>query len=266
MLIFSLKNISDRNRHFVVLIVVVGPTSASVASFEELQEVIDFLSGSSNSSLCLSQPMDGEKPRKVAIPKDCQSILVADDKGKVSPSDSGIGSTMSVRSSVSSIVGLHGGEGVSKFLKSKLNARNSINKSGVTKNDSNTPGNNPNGNKDQEEDKASIALQENVLLDANDAEVEHHNERGISNIEDDAAACSESEDEEARRHGLDGHTPTREGSTSSDNEASVQDVINDLKASPGFQKANLDMSQNCVADVFEDKIEQADDDKSVDER
>ena len=91
-----------------------GSTSLSIASFEELKDVIDLLSGSSTSSLGLNQPVDVERnvPLKAGPRKEEVVRAEIESKGKVSPSDSGLGSSMSVQShpSVTSISQLHGNE------------------------------------------------------------------------------------------------------------------------------------------------------------
>ena len=78
-----------------------------MASFEELKDVIDLLSGSSTSSLSLNQPVDIDRTnfRMAGSKKEVEQKLEVDIQGKISPSDSGIGSSMSVQShpSVSSI-------------------------------------------------------------------------------------------------------------------------------------------------------------------
>jgi len=88
--------------------------SYSVASFEELKDVIDLLSGSSTSSLSLNQQVDIDKNAKDKVSSKQNSELKkeVEGKGKVSPSDSGIGSTMSVQShpSVTSISKFHGND------------------------------------------------------------------------------------------------------------------------------------------------------------
>ena len=92
----------------------VDNNSCSVASFEELKDVIDLLSGSSTSSLSLNQPLEIDKTTVDKVVNKKEDGLKKDTgvKGKVSPSDSGIGSTISVQShpSVSSIVKLNGNE------------------------------------------------------------------------------------------------------------------------------------------------------------
>ncbi|XP_065065333.1 uncharacterized protein LOC135691407 [Rhopilema esculentum] len=91
-----------------------GSTSLSIASFEELKDVIDLLSGSSTSSLGLNQPLDIDRnvPPKAGPRKEEVVRAEIESKGKVSPSDSGLGSSMSVQShpSVTSISQLHGNE------------------------------------------------------------------------------------------------------------------------------------------------------------
>ena len=81
--------------------------SLSVASFEELKDVIDLLSGSSTSSLSLNQPVDIDRTnfRMAGSKKEVEQKPEVNIQGKISPSDSGIGSSMSVQShpSVSSI-------------------------------------------------------------------------------------------------------------------------------------------------------------------
>ena len=73
--------------------------------------MIDLLSGSSTSSLSLNHPFENEKaPFQKADNKKQEELKKEIElKGKVSPSDSGIGSTMSVQShpSVTSISKLH---------------------------------------------------------------------------------------------------------------------------------------------------------------
>ena len=85
-----------------------------MASFEELKDVIDLLSGSSTSSLSLNQPLELDKNAvdKAFAKREDELKKEMDVKGKVSPSDSGIGSTMSVQShpSVSSISRLQGSD------------------------------------------------------------------------------------------------------------------------------------------------------------
>lgn len=78
-----------------------------MASFEELKDVIDLLSGSSTSSLSLNQAIDIDRTnlRMAGSKKEVEQKPEVDIQGKISPSDSGIGSSMSVQShpSVSSI-------------------------------------------------------------------------------------------------------------------------------------------------------------------
>ena len=84
-----------------------------MASFEELKDVIDLLSGSSTSSLSLNQPMEIDKNAKDKVSsKRNNELKELEGKGKVSPSDSGIGSTMSVQShpSVTSISKFNGND------------------------------------------------------------------------------------------------------------------------------------------------------------
>eukprot|EP00794_Sanderia_malayensis_P018899 gene18899-20801_t len=245
--------------------------SLSVASFEELQEVIDFLSGSSTSSLCLSQQLDADKgglKRSVAT-KQAQSTLGIDDKGKISPSDSGIGSTMSMRShasvaSISTFSSLdkatNNHAGMLKTGISDENSRIILNKDGKLQIESSCEDENDNDD-DEDDEGCTIALENKLAFEAHeddsrfeDAEVEHYIRKSSS--------CLQLVGERGRK--LKGAsedpcktptvTPTSSMSSENDKETSVQDVIDDLKAM-GFQNSDLDAT-SCQNEVEGDGDQQ----------
>ncbi len=207
----------------------------------------------------MSQPLDGDKSnlRKTVASKDVHSTLAIDDQGKVSPSDSGIGSTMSMRShpSVGSISGLSRQEKVTKIASGKTKNGVSEERARIILNEDGELEIESQSSDENEEIEKNITLKDKIVLETNqdslieDAEVEHYIRKSSSCLQ--LAGKRESKNEAGKNEAAKMRnedpcktpTATRTSSASSENdkETSVQDVIDDLKAL-GLQRSDLDVT------------------------